>query len=264
MTRWGTKFDLLLLSQSVRPHVHLSEQIHPWNTVACCWDVKEATNEHILKLWWASSLFLRAMWFHISDGSVPGSAVFRPAYLSLFDCTSIEISRQYRRTPRISQDMDSCHKVRKSQREWMWVRCHWSQSLRVARVNVRWHLHISSHFWSWSIWPVLIGQKVVFKPMNIGFALKALQKLLVSHLQLWGVWIWSYRWQVTAQNWRRGGRMHKTKETISDQTTTVQESMRWRQGKQHTWCIVFGESVLRSLVQNNFSRCKKNRGIQMS
>ena len=50
------------------------------------------------------------------------------------------------------------------------------------------------------------------KPVNIGFALKALWKLVVSHLQVWWVWVRSCRWQVTARNWRRGGRMQETKE----------------------------------------------------
>ena len=26
-------------------HVHLSEQIRPWDTLACCWDVKQQTNK---------------------------------------------------------------------------------------------------------------------------------------------------------------------------------------------------------------------------
>ena len=29
-------------------HVKLSEQIHPWDTIACCWDVKQPTNNNIL------------------------------------------------------------------------------------------------------------------------------------------------------------------------------------------------------------------------
>ena len=29
----------------------------------------------------------------------------------------------------------------------------------------------------------------------------------------------------------------------------------------HMVCIAFGESVLRSLIQNDFSRCKQNKGI---
>ena len=32
-------------SVSVRQHVKLSEQIRPWDTFACCWDVKQPTNK---------------------------------------------------------------------------------------------------------------------------------------------------------------------------------------------------------------------------
>ena len=38
---WGRKFDLQLLSQCGRK---LSEQIHPQDTLACCWDVKQPAN----------------------------------------------------------------------------------------------------------------------------------------------------------------------------------------------------------------------------
>ena len=37
-------------SISVWQHVKLSEQIRPWDTLACCWDVKQATTN---KLWFA-------------------------------------------------------------------------------------------------------------------------------------------------------------------------------------------------------------------
>ena len=33
-------------SVSVWQHVKLSEQIRPWGTLACCWDVKQPTNKH--------------------------------------------------------------------------------------------------------------------------------------------------------------------------------------------------------------------------
>ena len=52
--------------------------------------------------------------------------------------------------------------------------------------------------------------------------------------------------------------MHETKETNSDQTIAVQERMHRHQRKQHTWCIVFGESVVWSLIENNFRRSKQN------
>ena len=44
VTGWGRTFDLQLLSQ-VWQHVNLSEQIRPWDTLACCWDVKQPTNK---------------------------------------------------------------------------------------------------------------------------------------------------------------------------------------------------------------------------
>ena len=37
-----------LTSISVWQHVKLSEQIRPWHTLACCWDVKQPTNKQIL------------------------------------------------------------------------------------------------------------------------------------------------------------------------------------------------------------------------
>ena len=44
VTGWGRTLDLQLLSQ-VWQHVKLSEQIRPWDTLACCWDVKQPTNK---------------------------------------------------------------------------------------------------------------------------------------------------------------------------------------------------------------------------
>ena len=35
-------------SVSVWQHVKLSKQIRPWDTLACCWDVKQPTNKHIV------------------------------------------------------------------------------------------------------------------------------------------------------------------------------------------------------------------------
>ena len=57
--------------------------------------------------------------------------------------------------------------------------------------------------------------------------------------------------------------MHKTKETNSDQRTTVQERMRGHQRKQHNRCIVFGKSVLRSSVENDFCRRKQNKVVRV-
>ena len=57
--------------------------------------------------------------------------------------------------------------------------------------------------------------------------------------------------------------MHKTKETKFDQTTTIQERMRRHQQKQLTWSIAFKESVLRSLIENDFRTCKQNMVVQV-
>ena len=139
---------------------------------------------------------------------------------------------------------------------------HWA----LTRVIVCWHLHISSHFWGWSRRPVLIGKRSFFL---FFFQTNEYQLCLWSftediHLQIRPVWIRSCRWQVATQNWRRGGRMQETKETSSDQTTTVQEKTCRHQRKQHTRCIASGGSVLRSLIQNDFSRCKQNKGVRAS
>ena len=57
--------------------------------------------------------------------------------------------------------------------------------------------------------------------------------------------------------------MQETKESGSDQTTTIQERLRHygHQRKQHTQCTALGESVLRSVVQNDVSGCKQNKGV---
>ena len=58
--------------------------------------------------------------------------------------------------------------------------------------------------------------------------------------------------------------MHKTEETNSDQTTNVQERTRRHQRKQHTRCIVFGESVLRSSIMNDFVDVNKIKWFECS
>ena len=35
-------------SVSVWQHIKLSEQIRPWGTLACCWDIKQPTNKQIV------------------------------------------------------------------------------------------------------------------------------------------------------------------------------------------------------------------------
>ena len=52
--------------------------------------------------------------------------------------------------------------------------------------------------------------------------------------------------------------MHGTKETNFYQTTTFQKRTLRHQRKQHTRCIVFGESVVRSSIKNDFRRHKQN------
>ena len=48
VTGWGRTFDPQLLSQCGST-VKLSEQIRPWDTLACCWDVKQPTNKQCLQ-----------------------------------------------------------------------------------------------------------------------------------------------------------------------------------------------------------------------
>ena len=72
--------------------------------------------------------------------------------------------------------------------------------------------------------------KHVFKPMNINFAFKALRKLAIFWyggfeyetlglaVMAWPSWL-----PVATRNRQRGGRMQETRETNSDETTTVQE-----------------------------------------
>ena len=43
-------------SISVWQHVKLSEQIRPWDTLACCWDVKQPTNKQP-QYWWNSGVY---------------------------------------------------------------------------------------------------------------------------------------------------------------------------------------------------------------
>ena len=93
----------------------------------------------------------------------------------------------------------------------------------------------------------------------------------VSRLHMWRVCKQSVQLQVTARNRGRGGRMQETKETNSDQTSTVQEMTCRHQRKQHTWCTAFKEIFLRSFIQNDFSasrqdlsRRKQNKGVWVS
>ena len=65
--------------------------------------------------------------------------------------------------------------------------------------------------------------------------------------------------------------MQETKETSSDQTSTVQEMTCRHQQKQHTRCITFEEIFLWSFVDNDFStnrwdfsRRKQSKGVRVS
>ena len=84
----------------------------------------------------------------------------------------------------------------------------------------------------------------------------------VSHLQIWWVWI-HCRWQVAAQNQRRG-RMQETKKTSSYQTTAVQEITCWHQQKLHTRCIAFGESVVQILTRTTWTDVNKIKDVRVS
>ena len=46
---WLGEIESLMCSYiSVWQHIQLSEQVHPWDTLACCWDIKQATNNSSL------------------------------------------------------------------------------------------------------------------------------------------------------------------------------------------------------------------------
>ena len=57
--------------------------------------------------------------------------------------------------------------------------------------------------------------------------------------------------------------MQETKETSSDQTTTVKERTRRHQRKQHTRFIAFGKSVLRPLMENDYRRNIQNKVVRV-
>ena len=54
--RWDGMF-VLQLQISVWQHVKLSEQIRPWDTLECCWDVKQPTNNYTQPL--------TQIWMHV-------------------------------------------------------------------------------------------------------------------------------------------------------------------------------------------------------
>ena len=48
---WLGEVERLICNFSVWQHIKLSEQIRPWDTLACCWDVKQPTNSLLHLLW---------------------------------------------------------------------------------------------------------------------------------------------------------------------------------------------------------------------
>ena len=48
-TLWPGQKDSLIYNLSVWQQVQLSEQMRPWDTLACCWDVKQPTNNNIFQ-----------------------------------------------------------------------------------------------------------------------------------------------------------------------------------------------------------------------
>ena len=53
----------------------------------------------------------------------------------------------------------------------------------------------------------------------------------------------------------------KPRKQTPTKTTTIQEKMHWYQQKQHTLCIIFGESFLWSSIKNDFCRCKQTKVV---
>ena len=127
--------------------------------------------------------------------------------------------------------------------------------LSVVGLVVCWHLHISGHFGGWSMYGRSWLVKTVYWTKEHQLHRNFTEE---SHLQIKQV---DYE-AVSDKGLHetdRGGRMHETKETSSDQTRTIQERMCHHQWKQHTRCIAFGESVLRTLIQNDFQFTDVNK-----
>ena len=175
------------------------------------------------------------LWYCFSENNemVCGSVypACRPAYPSVFDCISTETGRQYGCTPVFLKiQTQSFKKVCKSWREQMQVRC--QRIYRRALVG-------SYRSLTFAYFKPFLGLKCTagpdwskkfVEPMNFDFASK-----------LYGSWPSSYTAGLNSKllvisgcmNRRRGGRMHETKETNSDQRTSVQERTRQHQRKQH-------------------------------
>ena len=68
VTEWGRKFDLQLLS--VWQHIKLSEQIRPWDTLACYWDVKQRTTNKLLQFFKTRCVILHIYIYPTSTGRV--------------------------------------------------------------------------------------------------------------------------------------------------------------------------------------------------
>ena len=89
----GEVESLIGSSVSVWQHVNLSEQIRPWDTLACCWDVKQPTDKQspALSVFCCSvsifvlSFVLMSPLFHVTSPGVPfvPSIIRPPLWLSV-------------------------------------------------------------------------------------------------------------------------------------------------------------------------------------
>ena len=100
---WLGEIMWFVTSISVWQHVNLSEQIRPWDTLACCWDVKQPIhNKHLsFALWSLSptsptpstliSLSLCSLCFCLPSSPPPPPffSVALPPCLCLSDCRSL-------------------------------------------------------------------------------------------------------------------------------------------------------------------------------
>ena len=73
---WLGEVDSLICNFSVWQQVKLSMQIPPWDTLVCCWDIKQATNKQKnLNLSFCMRHFLELIGYHILFPSLPPTLV---------------------------------------------------------------------------------------------------------------------------------------------------------------------------------------------
>ena len=155
---------------------------------------------------------------------------YRPAYPSVFARISMEIGRQYESTPIFLKiRTQSFQRVRNHNVK--------DASLLPAKlivvrwwgVIVLWHLHISSYFRGWSIWPVLIGPKSLFNQWTSTLHQNFTE---VSHLPIHG----GFEFEAVGDKW-----LHETHEE-EEECTKPRKQTPTRQQPFKKGCIGISES----------------------